>query len=207
MLKKHELDYITKHLQRLKLKYLNNQYFLDYQNFTYQIKETNFNTSFDDISMTYDVNIDLDYQSNEEFDSTNNSSLSKLYYKYAKQVIHQRFEYQLYLNFSINFDYHVTLGVYYDNKNNVYKTFYSFDDFEINHIQVNHINVDDKVIDLFGKDIDTINENDVKHAILDDLKINDNLRRLFKHDSISIVKLERYEIDIEKGVDSYDGKD
>lgn len=193
MLAEKELKAMTSQLKKQKVQYKDNPYFDLNDEINYKLKETDYNSSLDDILLTYDVQLNLNYCDDALFDTTNHSNLSQLYYQKSTQIDHCRFNYLLDIDFIVNLTYEVNLGVSYNDVDESYHTFYSYDDIKVNQLEIKALNVDKKLIDLFGDGIINVTYDELKNAILEDLDVDEQLKHLFNHNNVTIIKIENYE--------------
>lgn len=193
MLAEKELKAITSQLKKQKVQYKDNLYFDLNDEINYKLKKTDYNSSFDDVLLTYDVQLNLNYCDDVLFDTTNHSNLSQLYYQKSTQIDHTRFNYLLDVDFIVNLTYEVNLGVSYKDVDESYHTFYSYDYIKVNQLEIKALNVDKKLIDLFGDGIVNVTYDELKNAILKDLNVNEQLKQLFNHDNVTIIQIENYE--------------
>lgn len=193
MLAEKELKAITNQLKKQKVQYKDNPYFDLNDEINYKLKETDYNSSLDDILLTYDLQLNLNYCDDVLFDTTNHSNLSQLYYQKSTQIDHCRFNYFLDIDFIVNLTYEVNLGVSYNNADESYHTFYSYDHIKVNQLEIKALNVDKKLIDLFGDGIVNVKYDELKNAILKDLDVDERLKQLFNSDNVTIIQIENYE--------------
>ena len=193
MLADDELKAMTSQLKKQKVQYKDNPYFDLNDEINYQLKETDYNSSFDDVLLTYDVQLNLNYCDDVLFDNTNHSNLSQLYYQKSTQIDHHRFNYLLDVDFIVNLTYDVNLGVSYKDVDESYHTFYSYDHIEVDQLEIKALNVDKKLIDLFGNGIVNVTYDELKNAILEDLDVDEQLKQLFNSDHITMIQIENYE--------------
>lgn len=193
MLAEKELKAMTSQLKKQKVQYKDNPYFDLNDEINYNLKETDYNSSLDDILLTYDVQLNLNYCDDALFDTTNHSNLSQLYYQKSTQIDHCRFNYLLDIDFIVNLTYEVNLGAYYEEADESYHTFYSYDHIKVNQLEIKALNVDKKLIDLFGDGIVNVTYDELKNAILEDLDVDEQLKQLFNHDNVTIIQIENYE--------------
>lgn len=193
MLEEKELKAITSQLKKQKVQYKDNPYFDLNDEINYKLKETDYNSSFDDILLIYDVQLNLNYCDDVLFDNTNHSNLSQLYYQKSTQIDHCRFNYFLDVDFIVKLTYEVNLGVSYKDVDESYHTFYSYDHIKVDQLEIKALNVDKKLIDLFGDGIVNVTYDELKNAILEDLDVDEQLKHLFNHNNVTIIKIENYE--------------